>query len=83
MIFKNCDFHDTKFANIDSMDVVFENYDFSNANLNQSSIHRTEFKNCKLVGIDLTESRLGNVWFPVSTYQAIQFASLLGLVIVD
>jgi hypothetical protein len=31
--------------------------------MSKSSIHRVIFKSCKLLGVDFTESRLGNVQF--------------------
>lgn len=43
-------------------DIVFENYDLSNACFRKGLIHRVTFKDCKLLG-DFSEANLGNVSF--------------------
>lgn len=53
----------TKLGDSDITDVIFENCDFSNADLQGASIHRTVFKNCRLTGTNFNEVYLKNVKF--------------------
>lgn len=63
VIFKNVVFQDVTFESIMCTDVIFENCDLSNANLMNANMHRTEFRDSKMLGINLAESYLKNILF--------------------
>src|SRR5690349_19705323 len=50
----------------DFKDVIFENCDFSNLNLNESSFVRCEFKNCKLVGTTFINNIMLHIRFEMT-----------------
>lgn len=62
-VVKNSHFANTDFTGIDLSDVRFENCDFSNADLSNASMIRVEFVDCKLLGINLSESYIGQTGF--------------------
>ena len=55
---KNINFSLYKDLYFDAIDCVFVNCDLSNLDLSSKSFHRTIIDNCKLVGIDLSNSSL-------------------------
>src|SRR6478735_6495827 len=63
VIFKNVTFLNADFNKIDMMDVIFENCNLSNSRLCEGIVHRVAFKDCKLLGIDLSNANFGNVSF--------------------
>src|SRR5690625_3016501 len=65
-------------SRIDLTDVVFENCDLSNADFMGANIHRVEFRDCKMLGINLSESSLRNVLFDhcILNLSAFGFSSL-------
>ena len=54
--FVNVIFNECSFRNIDLVDVVFENCDLSNIDFSDGSMHRVEFKGCKIIKIILVET---------------------------
>ncbi len=63
VVFKNVTFMDVTFTNIELTDVIFEKCDLSNTDFSGGAIHRVEFIESKLVGLNLTEATFGNVVF--------------------
>ena len=51
------------FQYADLTDVIFEDCNLSNVDLSFSAIHKVEMKNCKAVGINVSEATLRNVLF--------------------
>src|SRR5687768_13337595 len=62
-VFRNVTVTESSLVGIELTDVVFEKCDLSNVCLTDSFLHRTEFRNCKLIGTDFTRSRFQNVRF--------------------
>lgn len=54
--FRNVIFKDVIFKRADFEDVIFENCDLSNIDLSDSILSKVEFINCKMVGINFSES---------------------------
>jgi len=63
IIFKNVIFKGADFKVIELTDVRFENCDLSNADLSGAVIHRVEIVNCKILGLNLSETTLRNILF--------------------
>lgn len=63
VIFKNVVFEQVSFSHIELTDVRFINYDLSNADFTEAIIHRVTFEGCKMLGIILADTTLGNVLF--------------------
>jgi uncharacterized protein YjbI with pentapeptide repeats len=61
-IFRNVKFTDVSLQNIELTDVRFENCDLSNVDFSGAIIHRAEFINCKLMGINLRDATLQNIY---------------------
>lgn len=76
-VFKNVTVTESALVGIELTDVVFERCDLSNVCLTDSFLHRTEFRNCKLIGTDFTRSRFQNVRFLgcVSDYASFRFTN--------
>ncbi|GEM_PF-136867 len=63
MVVTDCSFADMDLAGAAFLDTVFERCDFSNIQAAHLDLRRCEFRNCKLVGADLTQSALMDVLF--------------------
>jgi len=63
VIFKNVIFNDVSFENIVLTDVVFEKCDLSNTSFMGGNFHRVEFRESKMLGVNLAEASLTNVLF--------------------
>lgn len=63
VVFSGVIFSQVSLASAELTDVRFENCDLSNADLSRAVIYRTEFINCKLMGINLGEATLRDVVF--------------------
>ncbi|MCY9110007.1 pentapeptide repeat-containing protein [Bacillus atrophaeus] len=63
VVFRNVAFIDVSFRNIELTDVLFEKCDLSNADFSGAIIHRTEWGQSKLLGINLAEATMRNVLF--------------------
>ncbi|MFF2889398.1 pentapeptide repeat-containing protein [Paenibacillus sp. NPDC057967] len=61
IIFRNVTFADTSWARMELTDVIFEKCDFSNADWTDAVLHRTEFRDCKMIGMQLTGATIRNV----------------------
>jgi len=61
VVFNKVDFKGVTFNSLELTDVRFENCDLSNGNFNGAIIHRAEFIDCKLMGLNLSDSTLQNV----------------------
>lgn len=59
--FKNVTFSDSTLRGIELTDVIFESCDLSNVNFSEAFVHRTEFRQCKMIGTDFNRSRFQNV----------------------
>lgn len=62
VIFKNVTITESSLPGIELMDVIFDHCDLSNVDFTDAIIHRTEFRNCKLIGTDFTGGRFQNVY---------------------
>lgn len=61
VIFKNVTIIESSLTGIELIDVIFDSCDLSNVDFSNAIIHRTEFRNCKLIGTDFTKGRFQNV----------------------
>ncbi|MBY0014427.1 pentapeptide repeat-containing protein [Paenibacillus typhae] len=61
VLFKNVIISESSLRAIELTDVIFENCDLSNVNFSEAFIHRTEFRQCKMIGTDFTRARFQNV----------------------
>jgi uncharacterized protein YjbI with pentapeptide repeats len=59
--FKSVEFKNVVLNSLELTDVRFENCDLSNVDFYGAIIHRTEFVNCKLMGIKLSYATLQNI----------------------
>lgn len=77
-IFRNVNFYNCTFRYLDLLDVVFERCDLSNIDLSESSIYRTEFLNCKLIGSKLEDGNFKDCLFRnvLGDYSSFSFSKL-------
>ncbi|WP_310831757.1 pentapeptide repeat-containing protein [Paenibacillus pedocola] len=61
VFFKNVIISNSSLRGIELTDVIFENCDLSNVNFSEAFVHRTEFRQCKMIGTDFTRARFQNV----------------------
>ncbi|WP_342564648.1 pentapeptide repeat-containing protein [Paenibacillus sp. FSL R7-0345] len=61
VLFKNVTISESTLRAIELTDVVFENCDLSNVDFSEAFVHRTEFRQCKMIGTDFTRARFQNV----------------------
>jgi uncharacterized protein YjbI with pentapeptide repeats len=74
----NVTFSRNELRNLEFTDVVFDKCDLSNADFRESNLHRVEFHQCKIMGLDMSESTLRNVLFRSCSgeYAVFRFANL-------
>lgn len=90
LVFDNCLFKDVSFATgkwrgVEFVDCRFERCDFSNAHLENATLHRCEFVNSKLTGTELSNAKIGHILiddcdvryanFNFSTLKEVEFAN--------
>src|SRR6476620_2483556 len=61
VVFKNVTFLDGSFRFIQLTDVIFDRCDLSNVDFTDGIIHRVEFRDSKLLGLNLADATLRNV----------------------
>lgn len=61
VFFKNVTVSDSSLCGMELTDVIFENCDLSNVNFSEAFVHRTEFRQCKMIGTDFTRARFQHV----------------------
>ncbi|MBR2566320.1 MAG: pentapeptide repeat-containing protein [Paenibacillus sp.] len=78
VVFRHVTLLESSLEHCEFTDVRFEHCDFSNVNLQDTFMHRTEWKNCKLVGADFSGSRWQNVSVlqSIADYSNFRFAHL-------
>lgn len=77
-VFRNVAFERVSLRSVELTDVVFDNCDLSNADFGEAIMHRTVFRRCKIVGLELGGTTLRNVSFEdcAGDYATFRFASL-------
>lgn len=60
-IFKNVTIAESSLNGIELTDVIFDHCDLSNVDFSDAFIHRTAFRDCRLIGTDFTRARFQNV----------------------
>jgi uncharacterized protein YjbI with pentapeptide repeats len=74
--FQEVNFEGIQFEQVEFIDCRFDRCDLSNVNLGESIIHRVEFHQSKLVGMQSSQSRLGHVLIQdcVANYTSFSFS---------
>ncbi len=82
VIFRNVTIAESTLHAIELTDVIFENCDLSNVNFSDAFVHRTEFRNCKLIGTDFSRGRFQNVRMVdcIGDFASFRFGKLKGTV---
>lgn len=77
-VFKNVNFDNCTFRYIDLLDVIFDKCDLSNIDFSEGSIFRTEFVNCKMVGVKIEDAHLKDCLFKniLGDYSSFAFSKL-------
>ncbi|TDF95922.1 pentapeptide repeat-containing protein [Paenibacillus piri] len=85
IIFKNVTFTEATLSGVELTDIIFEKCDLSNADLSDAVIHRTEFKECKMIGINMTGATLRNVLLDrcMADYATVRFSNAKQFLIQD
>ncbi|ULO06492.1 pentapeptide repeat-containing protein [Paenibacillus sp. 19GGS1-52] len=85
VLFRNVTITESSLSGIELTDVIFERCDLSNVNFSDAFVHRTEFRNCKLIGTDFTRGRFQNVLFTdcIGDYATFRFANFKQVAYVD
>lgn len=85
IIFKNVTFTESTLTGVELTDVIFEQCDLSNVDFSDAIIHRTEFKDCKMIGTNLSSGTLRNVLFDscIADYATFRYANTKQVFIQD
>lgn len=85
IIFRNVTFADTSWSRMELTDIIFEKCDLSNADWTDAVIHRTEFRDCKMIGMQLTGATIRNVLIDnaLADYASLRVSNTKQLVIQD
>lgn len=85
VLFRNVTITESSLSGIELTDVIFERCDLSNVNFSDAFVHRTEFRNCKLIGTDFTRGRFQNVLITdcIGDYATFRFANFKQIAFVD
>ncbi|MGN0474816.1 MAG: pentapeptide repeat-containing protein [Acutalibacteraceae bacterium] len=75
-IFRNCKFRNCQFEGVSFNNCVFESCDLSLLYMSQGSIMRTEIKNSKILGINLTFGIVNNVLFESTVCRFANFSEV-------
>jgi uncharacterized protein YjbI with pentapeptide repeats len=77
VILRNVSLTEARLKGLELTDVIFEKCDLSNINFSNANIHRTEFRSCKMIGMDFSETTLRNVLFHecIGDYASFRFAN--------